>query len=305
MPLSTYPLIAWGASDDISAYTQVGTAGVTVGVADPFGGTGAYTIDDNDAAAAEYRMKAPVFAVDQAEVWITLAIKQATASASEFGLFDSTAVVQRGTVQAAWSGGVPTLTYTNGGGRVLPPIALGAGWYAVVFSATGVLAANANRLRLFGALATAASVGSTSYYVRNMVLLDLIDNAASFKRPAAGYRTHRNSAGVRESYRPGADLPMFTGRCRHVPQAPEADPGKSGWYGENESIGINCGVLAMLTAGWDAQLLRFVKDRSNCASGVDAYLGSQPAPTWRPDFERSWQYAFELELETASLVTGV
>jgi hypothetical protein len=284
----TRPLLAWGSADDISAYSQSGTAAVTSGVTDPFGGTGAYTVEDNDGAAPEYRFKAITYTWNGTQAGVVMA-KQGTATTSEFDFFDSTAGSNRCGVRLTWSGGVPTASVYTGSGSILGTVALGAGWYLILATYDNVVAANANRLRLFGGQATATSTGTTSWYVRNVVLLHPLDEVRAYREPRDGSETRQGPSGTEEAWTLGPDH-VLAARMRHIPAAPTSDGPASGWAGLNESTGINCGVEAMLAAGRDKQTLRFVPDRSACTTYVDGYL-AEPM-RGGPEYEENGSLAF-------------
>ena len=95
----------------------------------------------------------------------------------------------------------------------------------------------------------------------------------------------------------------LAGDIRWIPDSPTDTPAiVSGWYGDNESTGVNCGVAAMLTAGRDKQSLLWVKDRSDCTTYTSGYL-VQPM-NGRPDLEGNWRRKFGIELRSTSVYRG-
>jgi hypothetical protein len=76
--------------NDFNGWTSVGTPVVTTGQVDPFSGTRATLIEDNDGAAEEGKYRVVAFTGDGTKV-IALTITQGTATATEFGIYDLTA----------------------------------------------------------------------------------------------------------------------------------------------------------------------------------------------------------------------
>ena len=297
----TLPLVAWGSADDLSAYTSVGTPVVTSGITDPFGGTGAYTIDDNDAGAVEYVYKSITFA-SSGTVFASVFIKAGTAGTSTVVLVDNVAAVSRATLSVTWSGGVPSVAITNGSATIHGTVSVGGGWYLLLFSADSIVAANAHRLRLYGTSTTTSDTGTTSYYVRNAVLLSYLDGATSWPEPRKGSAWAEAPSGTEDAWIVGTNWHL-AGTVRHVPDSPTDTPETvSGWYGANESTGVNCGVAALLSAGRDKQALTWVKDRATCSTYVSGYL-VEPMQG-KPDLEPNWRRTFPLELRSSSVFAG-
>lgn len=145
------------------AWTVSGTPVVTTGQTDPFGGTRAALVNDDDGAAVEYILNTTTFTGDGTKA-IAVTAKQGTATASDIVVFDNTAPATRITVRLTWTAGVPALSVLSGSGTVYSVTSLGNGWYQVQFIVNSIVAANANRLRLYGASTTAATTGTTYYY---------------------------------------------------------------------------------------------------------------------------------------------
>ena len=297
----TLPLVAWGSPADINAFTSVNTPTISSGVADPFGGTGAYTVNDNDGAATEYKYTEVTFPVDGTHQLVTYATF-GSATTSHVTLYDATAATFRAVLQFAWSGGVPTCTISNGSGTVHGTISVGAGWYCVLWGADGIVSANTNRLHLYGATTTASSIGATTYYLRNTVLLSYVDGATTWPEPREGSQWAVAPSGTEDAWIVGTDWHL-AGDVRHIPDTPTDWPETvSGWYGGNEATGVNCGVAAMLSAGRDKQALLWAKDRSDASSYVSGYL-VEPM-RGRPELEGNWRRRFPIELRSASTFTG-
>ena len=79
---------------------------------------------------------------------IALYLKAGTSAFTQVRLLDTTASVFRHTVAVTWVAGVPSLSTVGGAGTLYPVEALANGWYRILFSATGVVAANVNQFRV-------------------------------------------------------------------------------------------------------------------------------------------------------------
>lgn len=299
--LSTYPLIAWGTADDLSAYTQSGTISATQNVTDPFGtANSAWTVNETDGAAVAYRYKQFTPAAGNGVVCVFA--KQGTSSASWIGFYDTVAAAYRAGFPITWSAGVPTVGSAFAGSS-LGPISVGSGWYLFLGVATGTVLGNLHQLRL-GATdgVTASATGTTSFYVRNVVATDLWDNVTAWPEWRQGSTRVQGPSGAEDSWSIGPDY-YIGGRVRWIPTTPASDPGCSGWDGLNESTGVNCGVAAMLQAGRDAQVLTVAKDRGTASTNQSAYLVDPM--TGQPELERNAYRAFPIRLRSASPFTGV
>lgn len=304
MPLTSLPLVAWGSADDLSTYTPIGTAGLTPGQTDPFGGPGGYTIADGSAVVSEARFKL-LPTLPNGTNWFTAFVRGGSAVASGFEIWDNTAGITRHQFKFPWSAGVAGAgVTTSGNGTILGPISTGPLWYMYLFSALGMVGDHANRMYLYPTDPTVASqIGNAIFCVRSAVLLDLFDEAVSWEEDREGSEYQQGPSGFEDAARVGIDH-YLEGRARYMPQAPRLDPGPvSGWYGENEGVGVNCGVKAMLRAGREKQLLRWAPDRSLASVSQDAYL-VEPMRE-KPGLERNWERTFTMRLRSASVFAGV
>jgi hypothetical protein len=75
-------------------------------------------------------------------------LKAGTSTRSQVYIRDSTAGVTRHAVNVTWTAGVPSLATNSGSGTLFPVEALGNGWYRILISATGVVAANSNAVAI-------------------------------------------------------------------------------------------------------------------------------------------------------------
>lgn len=294
-----YPLIAWGTADDISGagWSSIGTPIVTGGQADPFGGASAYLLNDDDAVVGEARNKA--FVPLASAVQIPIFVRQGTATIAGWLVYDVTSAgANRGYINlTGWGTGTPTVVSGGTLGTVSvsvsPVISVGGGWYMAIASVTGLVVGNSYLFYCYPANnngSAGASMGSTYFYVRNSVLFDVPQNPIAWRTPRAGTEKVRGLDGGFDTWLTGKDS-KFRGEFAWIPSAPRSSPAiVSGWEGLNESTGINCGVQAMLEAGWNAQSLTFVPDRSDCTTSIASELVKpfdQDEPTMKPNGDRS------------------
>lgn len=107
---------------------------------------------------ASYRFRSVTFTADGEKSW-SLFVKAGTSVRSAFTVYDITAAASRHVVGIVWTAGVPTLSTLSGAGTLYPVVALANGWYRVMFSATGIIAAN-NNAGLFYPENTGAGTGT-------------------------------------------------------------------------------------------------------------------------------------------------
>jgi len=82
------------------------------------------------------------------------------AAVTDINAYDATAVVSRHIVRVTWDvDGTPTLSTTSGSGTRFAPVDVGNGWWRVSFTATGIVAANSNRVFIYPAGTSAATGG--------------------------------------------------------------------------------------------------------------------------------------------------
>jgi hypothetical protein len=140
-----------------------GTPGRTGGQPDPFGGTAAYLLEDNDSGSQESISQVVTYTGNGTKCVLIL-MRAGTTAANFIGLRDVTASAWRHLVVVTWTGGVPSLSTNTGGGTLFPVESFGGGWYLLSFSATGVIAANDNRIIIYAG--TVSSDTGTVYIFR-------------------------------------------------------------------------------------------------------------------------------------------
>lgn len=146
------------------SWTTTGTPVITTGQVDPWGGSTALLIEDDDGAANEGKVQAVTYTGDGTKA-ATFAVRAGSAAAITVGIFDATAVANRVIASVTWNGGTtaPTIAITSGTGVVFTPVPVydrnGVLWWLVSVSADGVVAANTNQLQVFAGT-TAAGTGT-------------------------------------------------------------------------------------------------------------------------------------------------
>lgn len=137
-------------SDDISAWSVSGTPVVTGSVSDPAGGTGAFTVADNDGAAGEYVIRNVTFTggsgLTRGVVFVIRKNTEASTQPLTFGIHDASVGwrIQLNVPVGNWVDGEPAVTASIG--TYLGKRYLGNGFWAIYGQATSVNSANTNRV---------------------------------------------------------------------------------------------------------------------------------------------------------------
>jgi len=152
-------------SDDIDAdWTSVGTPVVTTGVADPWGGTDAYTIADDNAAAAEGKWREVTFVGDgtKSVAWVVKEATMPAAGVQRLALWDDISGVNRLALDiSAWVAGEPTVTASVG--TLVRSFRVRPGWWCLLGAAPSVDASHTNVAIIYPAV-TVAQTGSITVY---------------------------------------------------------------------------------------------------------------------------------------------
>jgi hypothetical protein len=98
-------------------------------------------------ATGSARSRGPTFTADGVKC-ASIFLKQGTSTQSRVALRDLTALTDRHNVNVVWSAGVPTLSTAAGAGILFQPQEYGNGWWRILFSADGIVAANSNAMRV-------------------------------------------------------------------------------------------------------------------------------------------------------------
>ena len=281
------PLIAYGAFEDLSTWQTVGTPVITTGQADPFGGTDAYLLDDNDGAAAEIVFETFVVAtaLDQP---VAVFLREGTAAVTDVDFRDQTATTLRHTVRITCATGI--VTTVSGAGVIIQPIALGGGWFLLLFTANSIVAGNTHAVRIHPAGTTASNTGTVTAYVRSVLVMgEALDNANAWTQPREGSRFSQGADGTEDAWIIGDDHKL-KGVVRWIPPTFQQNPRTaSGWDGRAPFAGVDTGWNAFLT-DWarDKQTFLWTPDRSVSTLNIDSYLESpmKGAPPLEDDFTR-------------------
>jgi hypothetical protein len=152
-------------TNDFNGGANFGTPIVTTGQTDPFGGTRATLIEDDNAAGVEGKLVAVTF-TGTAEKVVAVVMKAGTATQSAIGVRNAVTTLYDHAVRVSWSGGVPTVTTEPGigSGDIFTPVALGGGWYLISFSADGVVASDSHQIACYPAGFTTTATGTAFFY---------------------------------------------------------------------------------------------------------------------------------------------
>jgi hypothetical protein len=144
---------------DNAAWSKVGVTVPTTDAIAPDGTATGAVLTDDGLAAANRLERACTFTGD-GEKSLAVYLKAGTAAATAISLRDQTAAVHRHIVTVTWTAGVPSLSTLGGAGTLYPVQAVSNGWYRVMFSATGVVAANNNNIFIYPTTNVAAATGT-------------------------------------------------------------------------------------------------------------------------------------------------
>lgn len=152
-------------TENFGAWTITGTVARTSGQSDPLGGTAAYLLDSNAGAADDIR-ETITFTGDATKAF-SVYMRAGTSTKSAFFIIDTTAAVTRHLVDANWSAGVPTLATVSGSGTLYSVADVGNGWYRLMVTAAGIVAANTNKFGIYpdrsGGLGTVYVFGANAW----------------------------------------------------------------------------------------------------------------------------------------------
>lgn len=230
--------------ENFGAWAVNGTPVLTSGQADPFGGTSAYRIADDDGAVNEYVAQVVGFTGDGIKC-TTLFIKKDSsppAGGSLIQLRDTTAAANRIEFILTWTGNAPSFAITSGT-NMLTELCSTDNWYRTCWQTTAVTAANNNRIEIRPANQN-AQTGN---------LLVFGSNAWNSPFPSS-YQAAGESAGVADAltspfnFGPQSDLTILVriGRPLH------ADAGASTALGVSPGIfSFGAGSAARIGAYFD------------------------------------------------------
>lgn len=133
--------------ENFGAWTVNGILGRTAGQADPLGGTLAYLLDSNTPNTNDGVIEIVAFTGDATKA-IGWYMRAGSSVLSRVQLYDVTVGTPRHTVLVTWTAGVPSLSTAAGAGTRFAVITGTGGWYRLAINATGVIAANTNKIQI-------------------------------------------------------------------------------------------------------------------------------------------------------------
>jgi hypothetical protein len=148
-----------------ASWSLENTPVLTAAQADPFGGFQAYLINDNDGALVESIFATVTFTADGTKSF-SVYMRAGSSVESELALRDQTAGVSRHRFRVVWTAGVPTNggTLEGTGTVVIELVPNSGGWYRISSTATSVVAANVNVVRLRPTTATGTATGDAYFF---------------------------------------------------------------------------------------------------------------------------------------------
>lgn len=142
--------------ENFGAWTTIGTPVVTSGQTDPFGGTNAFLVGDDDAGNQERIQEAINFTGD-GDKSFSLFIKEGPdPDQSNVRIADTTATEFMG-LAITWSNGVPSL---SGQAELLSLVEYPNGWWRFSARASGITSANSHEYQIVPATPAAAPTGN-------------------------------------------------------------------------------------------------------------------------------------------------
>lgn len=154
--------------ENFDGWVDIGTPVLTAGQSDPLGGTAAYLISDNDAAAFEGLYLEVDYTGDAAKA-VSVYLKQGTATVNTLALRTNTGPVYRAIVQVTWTAGVPALAVTSGSATLytVEQHPTQTDWYRCSFAPAGVVGTEVNRIEVYPTTSTAADTGTVYAFGAN------------------------------------------------------------------------------------------------------------------------------------------
>ncbi len=232
------PFIAYGTPQDFTTYSEVNGPIVTYNRTDPYGGTNAVLVeDDNPSAPLEY-IQSPSFWLrphDTVRFLVPVWVKEGIADTGGTFQIDRNGGAVDNFAQS-WSGGVPTFFYSLGTGAIArqPVEYLGSGGWWLGWGWSSIFAAGDNiRLRLYGA--TATPTGSQEYFWQPALLSAwAVDGHRGAPRIAAGSEFDQSAGGERVAWVRGTEYGL---RAR--------------WQAIGLDDAYRAGIVSVAGSGWD------------------------------------------------------
>jgi hypothetical protein len=274
-------LAAWGAAENVAGGTWTADAGAVVvaagAVRNPFGDLADVFAVSNTATQVSSVTRSltltgagprvvPIFLRGNGSFRSALQLFTGGGALSATLQMDiagdgSVTVAQESAVGGATVSGVAIPVGT--GGNVAPQ------WWLVLAQYTG-LTAGVYALRFYPNTFNAALALSTYVYLRPCWTHSRPLYEAFDAPQARGAVQRFSAAGVRDTWRGGTDETL-RGTLRFIPRSADLSLGSSGWDGAGADL-VGLGFRALLEQALNAQTIRWVRDRANCAEWTDGQL---------------------------------
>ncbi len=175
-------------------------------------------------------------------------------------------------ITTIWQSGI-AFSQVSGSGNVLnyQPVNVGNGWTMVRSTFTQCNTTDSYQIALDPGAGNGA--GTTTFYVANVCLFGFpVYSAISWAQPRQGTARTYTSAGIEDCWVLTNDNILW-GTLRWIPMSQTDFPyPQSGFYGANETIGLNSGVMSWMLAGMTATQFFWCADSSNALNNVPSYL---------------------------------
>lgn len=154
-------------SDNIAGLSAQGTPVITGSISDPAGGTGAYTVEDNDGSSGEYPIWPLSFTGDGVKT-VSFVVRENTVPSEgnqDLSVFDDSIAALRLFLRLpfdGWTDGEPTVTASVG--TLIGKLYLGNGYWMIRGQTTSVTAANTNQAWVQAAAVAGGGTGSIDVY---------------------------------------------------------------------------------------------------------------------------------------------
>ena len=304
------PLISFGAFEDFSLWAVNGTPIVTSGQTDPFGGTGAYLLNDDDGAgneSVEDPFTSATLIKDKFRFLMAVFVKQGTATTNALRLIDAFGVTSL-FARINWTGGVPAWQIIEGAtlGFVYPFVDLGGGWWLARIERTdkdgGGPMVNPLTMRIQPAGDIAADTGTMLVYGRSVIVFGHpLDGANAWDDPREG-TAHVMSPDGSEDARTAGDDHLLEGAARWIPNLDRGSPHNlTGWDGRRDHAMVNVGWSSFLRFGYTSDPFVFAPNQSVVATNTSVILAEPRDPeSLAPSLESDITKVVSLVLRDAS-----
>lgn len=214
--------------------SPINSGTVTPGFTDPWGGSAAVEVSSPDTVNARGLGHVVTFTGD-GERAVLFAVRPGTASAITVGIRDLTASVNRYYVRVLWNADptvAPTCSTFTGTGSFTTPVRVddadGNIWWLVGLRASGIVAANQNRITTF--VGTTSAVEAGTYYLAGANAWNSRDVYSW--QPTSGHVRNRDNFFLPHGMTGGADYTVYTeGYAMQTARQADASYTPVSWWG--------------------------------------------------------------------------